>query len=223
MFINDITELLTEKISKLENLIIMGDFNIHAEDHSNMEATIFSDTMQALGPQQYVNKPLHHQVNILNLILTEFNSDLKSLNCKISEYLSDHCLVTIDINMRDKPWWRVTKTICDTSKLMKRISSITSQHQSWMETQTLIMHVINSVMNYEKCLTRLLQKRVKFTNKPIKPWFNKCIRNQRKIVKTRDWILESTGNNIKCKLTQKRETYTITYLSTKRNKSYKTK
>ena len=47
MFIDDVTELLAEKISKLYNLIIMGDFNIYVEDDSNTEATIFSDTMQA--------------------------------------------------------------------------------------------------------------------------------------------------------------------------------
>ena len=45
MLIDDVMELLTDKISKLDNLIIMGDFNIHVEDHSNMEATIFNDTM----------------------------------------------------------------------------------------------------------------------------------------------------------------------------------
>ena len=27
----------------------MGDINIHVEDHSNTEATIFNDTMKALG------------------------------------------------------------------------------------------------------------------------------------------------------------------------------
>ena len=53
MFIDDITELLTEKISKLDNLVIMTDFSIHVEDHSNTEATIFNDTMQALRLQTY--------------------------------------------------------------------------------------------------------------------------------------------------------------------------
>ena len=49
----------------------MGDFNIHVEDHSDMEATIFNDTMQALGLKQHVNKPMHHQCNILDLFFTE--------------------------------------------------------------------------------------------------------------------------------------------------------
>ena len=43
-----------------------------------MEGTIFNDTMQALGLQQHINKPTHHQDNILNLIFMEVNSDLKA-------------------------------------------------------------------------------------------------------------------------------------------------
>ena len=119
MFIDDIMELLTKKISILDNLIIMGDFNIHIEDDSNMDTTIFNVTMQAHGLQQHANKPTHHQGNILDLIFTEVSSDLKGLNCKIYEYLSDHCLVTIDTNIRKEPWKRATKSICVTSKLMK--------------------------------------------------------------------------------------------------------
>ena len=38
----------------------MGDFNIHVENYSNTEATIFNDAMQALGLQEHVNKPMHH-------------------------------------------------------------------------------------------------------------------------------------------------------------------
>ena len=59
VFIDNIMELLTEKISKLDKLIIMRDSNIHVEDHSNMKAITFNDTMQAPGLQQHVNKPMH--------------------------------------------------------------------------------------------------------------------------------------------------------------------
>ena len=95
-------------------------FYIHVEDHLNTEATIFNDTVQALGLQQHVNKPTHHQGNIFDLIFTEVNSDLKASNCKTSEYLSDHWLVPTDTNTRKEPWERATKSICDTSRLSKQ-------------------------------------------------------------------------------------------------------
>ena len=62
----------------------MGDFIIHVENHSNMEATIFNDTMQSLGLQQQVNKSTHNEGDILYLIFTEVNSDLKVSICKTS-------------------------------------------------------------------------------------------------------------------------------------------
>ena len=79
-----------------------------------------------------------------------------------------------------------------------------------METQTSIRHAMNSTMVYEKCLT------FKFANKPIKPWFYKHIRDQRKLSKTEIMFGEHLDNNINGKLTLKREAYTIACLSTTR-------
>ena len=45
MFINDITELLVNKLPQYQNSIILGDFNIHIEDITNADAIIFNDTM----------------------------------------------------------------------------------------------------------------------------------------------------------------------------------
>ena len=49
MFLFEITELLTALIPKYNNLIIMGDFNMHIDDITNAENLIFNDTMEALG------------------------------------------------------------------------------------------------------------------------------------------------------------------------------
>ena len=54
MFIDEMTDLLTEKIPKYSNLIISGDYNISAENVSNPDMVIFNDTMGALGLQQHV-------------------------------------------------------------------------------------------------------------------------------------------------------------------------
>ena len=57
MFLDDLTDLLTEKIPKLSNTLIMGDFNINREDVSNADTVLFSDTMQELGLNQHVTNP----------------------------------------------------------------------------------------------------------------------------------------------------------------------
>ena len=58
MFLDDLTDLLTEKIPKLSNTIIMGDFNINTEDVSNADTVMFNDTMQALSLNQHAIEPM---------------------------------------------------------------------------------------------------------------------------------------------------------------------
>ena len=71
-----ITELLTCLLSKCNNLIIMGDFNMHIDDITNPENLIFNDTMEVLGLSQQVRTLTHNQGNILDLIYIEDNSQL---------------------------------------------------------------------------------------------------------------------------------------------------
>ena len=95
MFLDEITELLTALIPKYNNLIIMGDFNMHINDITNAENIIFNDTMKALGLSQ-VRTPTHRQGNILDLIYMKDNSQLKYRNC--------HAVVTIDMYLhKEKP------------------------------------------------------------------------------------------------------------------------
>ena len=61
-FIDEITDLLTEKITSLDNLIIHGDLNIN----TNAENTIFRDTMIAFGFGQHVQGPVHRLGNTLD-------------------------------------------------------------------------------------------------------------------------------------------------------------
>ena len=67
MFIDEITDLLTDKIPKYPNLIILGDFNISAENVSNPYIVIFNDALGACGLQQHVQGPTHKMGNTLDL------------------------------------------------------------------------------------------------------------------------------------------------------------
>ena len=67
------------------------------------------------------------------------------------------------------------------------------------------------------------EKTDRFANKPIKPWFNTYIRDQRKIVKNRDLVWRKYRQQHQWQAYTKTETYTIACLSTTRNKSYENK
>ena len=49
MFIDDVTEHLSEILINKQNNIILGDFNIHIDDPLDPEASIFNDAVSALG------------------------------------------------------------------------------------------------------------------------------------------------------------------------------
>ena len=82
MFLDDLTDYLTEWMASFRNIIICGDFNIHIDDLNNIKAQIFNDTMEALGLQQHVSFPTHCAGNTLDLIVNEITSQLNTKTSK---------------------------------------------------------------------------------------------------------------------------------------------
>ena len=76
MFLDELTDHLTEWMSSFRNFLIGGNFNIHIDDTEDRDAQIFNDTMEALALQQHVMFPTHQPGNTLDLIFTEITSKL---------------------------------------------------------------------------------------------------------------------------------------------------
>ena len=68
MFIDDITDFLVDKIGKYNNIVMLGDLNMHVDDLTNADSHIFNDTMQAFGLKQHVTSPTHKYGHILDLL-----------------------------------------------------------------------------------------------------------------------------------------------------------
>ena len=189
MFLDDLTDLLTKKIPKLSNTIIMGDFNINTEDISNADTVTFNDTMQTFGLNQHVNESMHQKGNILDLIFTEEKSDIQVAHCKTHIYISDHCMVTMDTNLRKQSWTRSTITIRDSSKLT--IENLMANFTPPILEMDVILSQAYDQFNAElqKILDTVAPKKtIKQTDLPKNPWLNKYIRQQRKVVKNRDRV-----------------------------------
>ena len=59
MFIDEITELLEGMIGKYNNMVILGDLNMHTDDVTNADSLIFNDTMHAFCFKQHVTSQTH--------------------------------------------------------------------------------------------------------------------------------------------------------------------
>ena len=97
-FTDEFLEKYAEFGAKYNNILIVGDFNIHVEDVTNGDAEQFLDMCKVIGLDQHVNFVTHHHGHTLDLVLTELNSPIQESNIKSGEYISDHCLVDFIIN-----------------------------------------------------------------------------------------------------------------------------
>ena len=112
-FIDEITSLLTEKIPNLSNIIILGDFNINTIETTSADDTIFNNTMAALRLEQHIHSPTHKLGNTLDLIFTQLHGEVKVTNATTHGYISDHCMVSIDLQLHKFRYPKQKKMIRD--------------------------------------------------------------------------------------------------------------
>ena len=117
MFIDEITDLLTDTVPKYPNLIILGDFNISTEKVTNPDTVIFNDTMAALGLQQHVQGLTHKMGNTLDLIFSQLETQLTVTGMATHGFVSDHCMVSVELSLKKPIPPIVRKVIRDCSKI----------------------------------------------------------------------------------------------------------
>ena len=87
----------------LQNLIILGDFDIHINNINDEDAAQFLQTMNSLGMDQLVKYPTHDSGNILDHIyIKTVNRDIKAIDCCNKDVVSDHQLIVMTINVSTK-------------------------------------------------------------------------------------------------------------------------
>ena len=174
MFIDDVIELLVNKLSQYQNSIILGDFNIH-KDLTNADAIIFNDTMKALGIEQHISGPTHVKDKTLDLIFTQISNSIDINNTTLYRYISDHCMVSVHINIKKQKYPIETKEMRQNENNWIPLA----QNFTYPEfNEDTAINEATSQFNMEllKALDAITPiKSIKFTNRLKDPWFNKFI------------------------------------------------
>ena len=124
-FLDQFTEPTIKLLPDTTNNIITGDFNIHISNEGDDGATIFNDSIEALGLYQHVTFPTHTRQNVLDLLLiSEVNKSINILTTAQGPYLSDHCAVVSTLNIK--------KCLSKTSTRMVRHTKRVTPEQ-WLE------------------------------------------------------------------------------------------
>ena len=102
------------ELSHHENMVIAGDLHIHWDDPDSNETLLVRDTIEAIG-LKHVSEFTHNTNHIIDLLITKSIGLIKVVQCKVAEFISDHQLVYMDVNI-NKPKKQnqknQNKTIC---------------------------------------------------------------------------------------------------------------
>ena len=99
-FLNEVSKLTQLLITNYTNVILLGDFNIHAQDIENPDSIICNDMMEALGLKQHIDKPTHRLGNTLDLIYMESLDRVRVIPSFIGNFISDHRIVGIAVEIK---------------------------------------------------------------------------------------------------------------------------
>ena len=187
IFLDELTELLTTRLSNIENPIILGDFNMHIGDTNDYNSKTFVDAMEPLGLKQHITEPTHHKGNILDLIFTETTSKIKVSQLNMLDFISDHRLISATISVeKDVP--KITRKKVRYFKdvrpatMMKNFNPPPlSLNTNANEAQTQLTTRLQEML--DKCVPEKIMKRPKRTQNL---WFNDTLWQQHTIVKNRE-------------------------------------
>ena len=83
---------------KITDILIVGDFNFHYEDPSNVDACRFRDILSNHALCQHVSGPTHMAGHMLDLIITQSVDNIVS-NTVVSDFLTDHAAIHCHLHL----------------------------------------------------------------------------------------------------------------------------
>ena len=182
VFIDEIIDLLTEILPVNKNHIILGDFNIHIIENEDVEAQIFSESMEELGLKQHSMTPTHKSDNILNLIFTAILSDIGIEVVETATYISDHCPVIATLNIKKEQVKQVQRVICKATKIShdEWNQEFNRLNIKWHSTLSCLVNQLNDefVRVYD---TLAPAKQVSSCLRTKQPWYDNEMKEFKKI------------------------------------------
>ena len=92
-FLDEFETFLHERLLNLDNVLILGDFNIHIDNTSDPSTKAFLQTLETFDLQQHVNVATHEAGHILDLVVTRNSEDnifsVTVEDCSVSDHSID--------------------------------------------------------------------------------------------------------------------------------------
>ena len=171
-FMDQITNLVDLHLGK-RNLLILGDFNFHFNNKTDMEAMVFKDMMEALGFDQHIYFSTQNKGNMLDLVFSEHLAAVPVYNLDQGPFFSDHCVVLFQFGDDTSP------PPCHKKILTRDLNSIPLQEfgnlAAMLDTLDPEDDVHSMTTNFENILSTLLDvfapAKMWMTSVSYNPWF----------------------------------------------------
>ena len=162
---------------------------MHINDINSNEASIFKDTLTALGLTQHVTTSTNVKGNILDLIFTEETSSIKLTSCQTSSFLLDHKLVTAVLNIDKHPIEKKSLSVCKLHCITEE--SFKSAFNGGAIDLTSPVDTVLYQLNDALCMaldTIAPLKQIQVAVHQKQPWFNEIVKARHKVVQNREPI-----------------------------------
>ncbi|KAM3613208.1 uncharacterized protein V6R79_022482 [Siganus canaliculatus] len=94
-------KFLSSLVLKSASVIVVGDFNIHVDNESDILSRAFLSLLESVGFSQCVHEPTHSFLHTLDLVLS-YGVEINNLTVfPQNPLLSDHALITFDFLLLD--------------------------------------------------------------------------------------------------------------------------
>ena len=201
-FFDEFSDYLESLVLCDEPICLAGDFNIHVDDHQNIDQIKLCEIFASFGLVQKVSIPTHQSGHTLDLIATRNCSDVEISPPTAGYFLSDHCFILSKVSL-PKPGF-TSKTISFRKiKNMDNVafnSDLTSICEELLSIDSLEKLVTDFNTKLQECLDKhapVVTKTIK--DRPNTPWYNSEINESK--VKCRKaeqiWRDDKTDINLK--------------------------
>ncbi|XP_078380240.1 uncharacterized protein LOC144663192 [Oculina patagonica] len=92
-FFAEFSHYLESVVMSNEQLVLLGDFNIHVDVPTDMDAIQFRDLLDSMGLQQHVKRSTHIHGHTLDLLITRQSDEIIVKEPETERYFSDHAVV----------------------------------------------------------------------------------------------------------------------------------
>ena len=209
-FVDEFLEVLADILPRHDNLVILGDLNVHWNNFDNPTINSLENSLTAIGLKQHVQEYTHKDGNILDVIITSDNIKYEH-KYSVKDFLSDHRYVIFETTrlkqgvQHQKKAYRNTKDVPD-STWKEKLSAI----------ELCDSENVNSLSeSFENALEKILDEVAPIQEKIIrsrtpKAWFSKeiyasrsayrkCFKIWKKTRRNTDWIAVKNARNEYCK------------------------